>query len=56
VAGEPAGLDGVAALLVWAHAETAKKTATPRMDRKNLLVIGLLKLLGTLFRQIWFQK
>jgi hypothetical protein len=37
-----AGSGEVAALLVWASAEIAKKTATARESRKNLLVIGLL--------------
>ncbi|HEY4781238.1 MAG TPA: hypothetical protein VIH54_05420 [Chthoniobacterales bacterium] len=44
-AGVAAAADGageVAALLVWASAEIAKKTATARESRKNLLVIGSL--------------
>jgi len=43
--GEAAGPVG-AALLVWAHAEIIEKTAMARTDRRNLLVIGSLKLLG----------
>jgi hypothetical protein len=53
-AGVAAAGDGsgeVVALLVWASAEIAKKTATARESRKNLLVIGLLELLGTWFRE-----
>jgi hypothetical protein len=42
-----AGLDGVAALPVWAKAETVKVTATARRIRRNLLVIGSVELLGT---------
>jgi hypothetical protein len=45
------GLDGVAALLVWANAEIAKRTAAARSTRKNLLVIGSVELLGTWFRE-----
>ena len=45
-----AGLDGVAALLVWASAEIVKTTAMARRSRKNLLVIGSVKLLGTFLR------
>jgi hypothetical protein len=41
------GLDGVAAPPVWAHAEIIENTAIARTDRRNLLVIGSLKLLGT---------
>jgi hypothetical protein len=51
-AAEPAGdVAGVVALLVWANAEIAKKTAVTRENRKNLFVIGLLELLGTWFRE-----
>jgi hypothetical protein len=44
---------GAAALPVWANAEIVnptiiERTAMARTDRKNLLVIGSLKLLGTL--------
>jgi hypothetical protein len=59
-AGAAAGLDGVAALLVWANAEIAKRTAAPRKIRKNLLVIGSVELLGTSYRnmlsQTWFRE
>jgi hypothetical protein len=41
---------GAAALPVWAHAEVIEKTAMVRKERRNLLVIGSLKLLGTMFR------
>jgi hypothetical protein len=41
------GLEGVAAPPVWAHAEIIENTAIARTDRRNLLVIGSLKLLGT---------
>ena len=44
-----AGLDGVAALPVWANAEIVKVTATARRTRRNLLVIGSVELLGTCF-------
>jgi len=50
-AGVAAELDGVAALLVWANAEIAKRTATARKSRKTLLVIGSVELLGTWFRE-----
>jgi hypothetical protein len=46
-AGELAAPAG-AAPPVWAHAEIVKRTAMARIDRRNLLVIGSLKLLGTL--------
>src|SRR5208283_2632481 len=39
--------DGVAALPVWASAEIPRETATARKNRKYLLVIGSLELLGT---------
>jgi hypothetical protein len=42
-----AGLEGVAALLVWANAEIVRITALARKSRKNLLVIGSVVLLGT---------
>lgn len=47
-----AGLDGVAALLVWANAEIVKITAVARKSRKNLLVIGSVVLLGTCCRNM----
>jgi predicted CoA-binding protein len=51
VAGEVAAPVGAAAALpVWAQAEITEKAAMARTDRRNLLVIGSLKLLGT-----WFQ-
>jgi glycerol uptake facilitator-like aquaporin len=40
---------GVAALLVCAKAEIAHKAAIIRKERKNLLVIGSIELLGTRF-------
>jgi hypothetical protein len=46
-AGEVAGPAGAAALLVWAKAEIIEKTAMARNERRSLLVIGSLKLLGT---------
>jgi hypothetical protein len=46
-AGELAGPEGAAALLVWAKAEIIEKTAIARRERTSLLVIGSLKLLGT---------
>jgi hypothetical protein len=46
-AGEVAGPAGAAALLVWAKAEIIEKTAMARKERRSLLVIGSLKLLGT---------
>jgi hypothetical protein len=49
VAGEPAAPVG-AAELVWANAEIMETTAMARIERSNFLVIGSLKLLGTLFR------
>jgi hypothetical protein len=49
--GAAEGSGEVAALLVWASAEIAKKTATARESRKNLLVIGSFELLGTWFRE-----
>jgi hypothetical protein len=49
VAGELAALVGAAAL-VWANAEIIETTAMARIERRNLLVIVSLKLLGTLFR------
>jgi hypothetical protein len=55
LAGAAAGLDGVAALLVWANAEIAKRAATARVRRKNLLVIGSVELLGTWFRGMNFR-
>jgi len=45
-----AGLDGVAALPVWASAENVNVTAPARRVRKNLLFIGSIELLGTWFR------
>jgi hypothetical protein len=45
------GLDGVAALPVWASAENVNVAATARRTRRNLLFIGLLELLGTWFRE-----
>jgi hypothetical protein len=39
---------GSAAVLVCAHAEIMEKIATVRRERRSLLVIVLLKLLGTL--------
>jgi hypothetical protein len=42
--------EGVVALLVWASAEIAKKTAAASEMRKNLLIIGSFELLGTWFR------
>jgi hypothetical protein len=61
IVGEAAGVAGAlpapagAALPVWANAENvnpkiSEKTALARKDRRNLLVIGSVKLLGTLFR------
>src|SRR3982075_1506986 len=50
VAGAAGGAGDGRALLVWASAEIAKKTASDRESRKNLLVIGSLELLGTWFR------
>jgi hypothetical protein len=50
-AGEPGAEGnppGSAAVLVCAHAEIMEKTATVRRERRSLLVIVLLKLLGTL--------
>jgi hypothetical protein len=52
VAGEVAPAAGAAALLVWAKAEIVEtkiveKTAMARIERRSLLVIGSLKLLGT---------
>jgi hypothetical protein len=44
---DAAGLDGVAALPVWANAEIVKVTAQARRTRKNLLFIGSVELLGT---------
>jgi hypothetical protein len=46
-AGEVAGPAGAAALLVWAKAEIIEKAAMARKERRSLLVIGSLKLLGT---------
>jgi hypothetical protein len=39
---DAAGLDGVAALPVWASAENVNVAATARRTRRNLLFIGLL--------------
>jgi len=50
-AGVAAGLEGVAALPVWANAEIANVTARARRNRRNLLVIGSVELLGTWFRE-----
>jgi hypothetical protein len=50
-AGVAAGLDGVAALPVWARAENVKVTAIARRTRTNLLFIGSIELLGTWFRE-----
>jgi hypothetical protein len=52
VAGEAPAPVGAAAL-VWANAEIIEITAIARRDRRNLLVIVSLKLLGTLFPWIW---
>ena len=46
-AGVAPGLDGVAALPVWANADKVKVTATARRTRTNLLFIGSIELLGT---------
>jgi hypothetical protein len=46
-----AGLDGVAALPVWANADNVTVTATVRITRRNLLFIGSVELLGTWFRE-----
>jgi hypothetical protein len=46
-----AGLDGVAALPVWANAEHVKVTAIASTKLRNLLFIGLVELLGTWFRE-----
>ena len=46
-AGEVAGPAGAAALLVWAKAEIMEKAAMARKERRSLLIIGSLKLLGT---------
>jgi hypothetical protein len=54
-AGVAAGLDGVAALPVWANAENANVTAMARRTRRNLLVIGSVELLGTWFRERFFE-
>jgi hypothetical protein len=43
--------EGVAALLVWANAEIAKRAAIARRSRRNLLVMRLLELLGTWLRE-----
>jgi len=48
---EAAGLEGVAALPVWASAENVNVAATARRTRRNLLFIGSLELLGTWFRE-----
>src|ERR1039458_4600155 len=48
VGDELAAPAGAAGLPVWAHAEIIETTAMARTDRKNLLVIGSLTLLGTL--------
>jgi hypothetical protein len=45
LAGELAAFAG-AAPPVWAHAEIIENTAMARTDRRYLLVIGSLKLLG----------
>ena len=55
LAGVAAGLDGVAALPVWANAEIANVTAVARRTRRNLLVIGSVELLGTWFRERFFE-
>ena len=51
LAGMAADPDGVAALPVWANAENVNVTATARSTRRNLLVIGLVELLGTCFSE-----
>jgi hypothetical protein len=51
VAGVAPGLDGVAALPVWAKAESVSVTAIARRIRTNLLFIGSIELLGTWFRE-----
>jgi hypothetical protein len=66
VAGEVTAPVVGAALPVWANAEVVTpeivnpkirdKTAIARKERRNLLVIVSLKLLGTLFRSIWFRR
>jgi hypothetical protein len=45
IRGLVAEFGSAAELLIWANAELAKSTATARNDRKNLLVIGKVKLL-----------
>jgi hypothetical protein len=45
------GLDGVAALPVWANAENVKVAARARRILKSLLFIGSIELLGTWFRE-----
>jgi hypothetical protein len=40
-------LAGAVALLVWAKADIIEITAMARKERRSLLVIGSLKLLGT---------
>ena len=44
-------LAGADVLAVWAQAEIIERTAMARKERRSLLVIGSLKLLGTLFRK-----
>jgi hypothetical protein len=46
-AGEVTPLAGAVALLVWAKADIIEITAMARKERRSLLVIGSLKLLGT---------
>jgi uncharacterized membrane protein len=54
VAGELGAPVGVAEL-VWANAEIMETTAMARIERRNLLVIGSLKLLGTFVPVILFR-
>jgi hypothetical protein len=46
-----AGLDGAAALPVWANADNANVAAPARRKRRNLLFIVSVELLGTWFRE-----